>query len=111
MEALEIIVKVGSAATAFTAIAALIWALIKVAKTVYNFLHTLNTNVDKLLRHDDSQYMAILRLTIINEDMPMSERLQAGKIYIERNGNGDIKKLYHHLLESCELANKLNHEE
>ena len=48
--------------------------------------------------HDKEQYLAILRLTVMEEDMPISERLIAGKKYIDAGGNGDVKKYYEHLI-------------
>lgn len=48
-------------------------------------------NVEK---HSEENYMSLLRLTVMDSDMPMSERLIAGKEYIARNGNGDVKAFY-----------------
>lgn len=47
--------------------------------------------------HDNQQYLSILRLTVMDSDMPMSERLIAGKEYLARNGNGDVRKFYEEL--------------
>lgn len=62
-----------------------------------------NKNLDKRLvkieEHDNKQYLGILRLTIMSENMPISERIIAGKEYIDRDGNGDIKKFYKEFLE------------
>lgn len=62
-----------------------------------------NKNLDKRLgkieEHDTKQYLGILRLTIMSESMPISERIIAGKEYIDRGGNGDIKKFYKEFLE------------
>ena len=53
--------------------------------------------MDKLDAHNDLQYLSLLRLTVIDSDMPMSERLIAGKEYLSRGGNGDVKKFYEDL--------------
>lgn len=62
-----------------------------------------NKNLDKRLNkieeHDTKQYLGILRLTIMSENMPISERIIAGKEYIDRGGNGDVKKFYKDFLE------------
>lgn len=62
-----------------------------------------NKNLDKRLvkieDHDNKQYLGILRLTIMSDSMPISERIIAGKEYIDRGGNGDIKKFYKEFLE------------
>lgn len=44
-------------------------------------------------------YLSILRLIVMNSEMPMSERLIAGRKYIDEGGNGDVKAYY---LELCE---------
>ena len=51
-------------------------------------------NVEKLREHDKEQYLSILRLTMMSSEMPISERLIAGKKYIDGGGNGDCKAYY-----------------
>ena len=55
--------------------------------------------VDKLVEHDEEQYLSILRLTIMSEEMPISERIIAGDKYVRRGGNGDVKKYFQKMLE------------
>ena len=59
----------------------------------------LEAKVDKLVEHDEDQYMSILRLTIMSSEMPISERIIAGDKYVKKNGNGDVKKYYQKMLE------------
>lgn len=55
------------------------------------------------LRDDNRlQYLSLLRLTVMDSDMPMSERLIAGKEYLAKGGNGDVKAFYE------ELEHKVN---
>lgn len=54
--------------------------------------------VDKLVEHDHEQYLSILRLTIMSEEMPVSERIIAGDKYIKAGGNGDVKKYYQQMI-------------
>lgn len=54
--------------------------------------------LDKIEEHNKKQYLNILRLTIMSEEMPISERIIAGKEYIEHGGNGDIKAFYQDFL-------------
>jgi peptidoglycan hydrolase CwlO-like protein len=50
--------------------------------------------IDKLTEGLDYNTIETLRLVIINEDMPLDERLKAGRIYIDKyHGNGSIKLL------------------
>ena len=53
--------------------------------------------LEKVEQHNDLQYLSLLRLTVMDSDMPMSERLIAGKEYLARGGNGDVKKFYEEL--------------
>lgn len=59
----------------------------------------LQEKVDKLVEHDEDQYLSILRLTIMSEEMPISERIIAGDKYIKKGGNGDVKTYYQKMLE------------
>lgn len=59
----------------------------------------LEEKVDKLVEHDEDQYLSILRLTIMSEEMPISERIIAGDKYVKKGGNGEVKKYYQKLLE------------
>ena len=57
-------------------------------------IENIEKDISKLTEHSELQYMALLRLTIIDTDMPMSERLIAGKEYLAKGGNGDVRKAY-----------------
>ena len=59
----------------------------------------LEEKVDKLVEHDEDQYQSILRLTIMSEEMPISERIIAGDKYVKKGGNGEVKKYYQKMLE------------
>lgn len=59
----------------------------------------LEEKVDKLVEHDEDQYLSILRLTIMSENMPISERIIAGDKYVKKGGNGDVKKYYQKMIE------------
>ena len=107
METLDLIIKVGSAVTATAGIVAVVVAIIKVCRRIITFISSLEKNVNTLMVHDVSQYKAILRLTVTADHMPMSERLLAGKEYVEElGGNGDIKKLYKELQRQCDQASE-----
>ena len=58
----------------------------------------LEEKVDELVEHDKEQYLSILRLTIMSEGMPISERIVAGDKYVKKGGNGDVKEYYHQML-------------
>ena len=73
-----------------------IWKLVSKA---LDFFKKLNSTLDFLVAETKDQGQAILRLTVYNEQLPLSERISAGKKYIENNGNGDVKHyIEEHLL-------------
>lgn len=63
-------------------------------KTMEERTENIDKKVDKIAEHSELQYLALLRLTVMDSDMPMSERLIAGKEYIGKGGNGDVKAFY-----------------
>lgn len=65
-------------------------------------LREIDEKIDKMTKLQDEQYLSILRLTIMSEEMPMSERLIAGRKYVRNGGNGDVKKELHRLEEQCQ---------
>ncbi len=61
-------------------------------------LSSIKKRLDKSEKHNREQYLGILRLTVMSEEMPVSERIIAGKKYIDEGGNGDVKKFYEEFL-------------
>lgn len=90
----ELIIKIGGVAGAISAIIALGVQIKKVVK----FFLNMKEDVACLVTHDREQYLSILRLTVMNSEMPISERLIAGQKYIENGGNGDVKHYYENIL-------------
>ena len=88
MEWYEMLIAAGALVSAVGLIAQ------KVGKPIVELLQ----DVKALTKHDREQYLAILRLTTMSRDMPISERIIAGQKYIELGGNGDVKKYYEQLL-------------
>lgn len=91
---IKTILLLGSIAAAIGGIAALIAKIVKAVKKIIDYFVCLRKDVDTLVKHDGEQYKAILRLTVMNENMPLSERIAAGKKYIELDGNGDVRHFY-----------------
>lgn len=58
----------------------------------------IRSKIDNIEDKNDKQYLGILRLTVMSPEMPVSERIIAGDEYIERGGNGDVKKYYQEFL-------------
>jgi len=73
-----------------------IWVTVRASQKKAN--KELLDKVNTLVEHDEDQYLSILRLTIVEENMPISERIIAGDKYIRKGGNGDVKKYYQQML-------------
>lgn len=95
MGAVEQILIIGSVITAISAIIAF-------CVKIYKFIRKWDKWVDAKDKHDRENYLAILRLNIISEEMPLSERVTAGDKYIKLNGNGEVKLKYEKLLKILE---------
>lgn len=109
MDAATIIVTIVCAFLGSSAVAAGVNAWIAARERKKNKSSTQETHLveidkklDKMQAHQDEQYLAILRLTIMSEEMPMAERLIAGEKYKKLGGNGDVKKFLHQLEAQCE---------
>lgn len=88
----------GAIAGAVAAIIALVSKVVGAVKNAKTYFSDLKENVNTLLEHDNTQYMAILRLTVMSDNIPLSERISAGKEYLEHDGNGDVKHYYETVL-------------
>lgn len=90
----QTIVLWGAVAGAVMGIITLIVKGTKAIKKAVEYFTSLKESVDTLVKHDKTQYMAILRLTVMSENLPLSERIKAGEEYLDNDGNGDVKAYY-----------------
>ena len=67
-------------------------------KALEEKVEKLDRKVDKLAKDNDEQHTDILRLTIFEDNLPISERIIAGDKYLRKGGNGDTKKFYQQML-------------
>lgn len=56
-----------------------------------NNIKELNETLTDLKTHSNENYMGILRLTIMSNEMPIGERIVAGHKYLNEGGNGEVK--------------------
>ena len=80
------------------AVAGAIAALVAAARKIVAPIKDMHTKINKIAEHDHEQYLSILRLTVMSPEMPISERLVAGKKYIDAGGHGDVKHYYENLV-------------
>ena len=103
-ELVKLILLLGGLAGAIAAISALIVKIVKVVRKVIDYFKDLKDSLDTLLKHDKEQYKAILKLTVMTENMPLSERIGAAKEYLELGGNGDVRKYYEEHLKPYDIV-------
>ena len=82
-------------ASVITAVSIILTTII----AAYKFIRKWDKWREEKDAHDRENYMAILRLVIMTPEMPLSERIEAGDVYVNRlNGNGGVKQKYNELL-------------
>lgn len=81
-------------ASLFTALGVIIATSVK----IYKFIRKWEKWVEEQSEHSLDNYLSIKRLTIMSQEMPLSERLSAGEKYIKYGGNGEVKHKYEELL-------------
>lgn len=92
MNSIQTIVDIASI---LTSLGVLIAAII----AGYKFIRKWDKWIAKKDKHDMDQYIQILRLVIMTPEMPLSERIAAGDIYVhELEKNGAVKQKYNELL-------------
>ena len=87
--------QIVSAAAIISAISVILTVIV----AAYRFIRKWDKWCEDKDRHDIENYKAILRLVIMTPEMPLSERIEAGDIYVNKlNGNGGVKQKYNELL-------------
>lgn len=89
---LDWIIKIG-------AVLGALGVIIGVAIKIWNKINAIidsvagfKDDIKDLKEHTEENYMALLQLKIMSNEMPIGERIIAGRKYLDRGGNGDIKK-------------------
>ena len=97
---IEQIITIAAVLTAFTVI-------ITTLVTAYRFIRKWDKWREEKDAHDKENYKAILRLVIMTPEMPLSERIEAGDVYVNKlNGNGGVKQKYKELLQKFAQEHK-----
>ena len=65
----------------------------------FNLWRKIDKKLSTIEDHTLDNYLDIKRLTFLNKEMPISERLAAGEKYVKAGGNGEIKLQYQVLRE------------
>lgn len=86
------IIKIASLIAAIITIISFLSAIYRLVRKVDKKVESFEVNLNK-------NRIEILRLIIINENMPLDERVNAGEEYTKMGGNGSVHALYEILLE------------
>ena len=89
------ILVIASVVTALTVICSFLFK-------IYNFFRKLEKKYDEMNGLLKKNALYVLKLAVLNEELPLVDRIHAGEQYIELGGNGLIRKKYEHLLKEYE---------
>ena len=92
VETIDLIIKIAALLSALGVIIAAAIKVFTVANKVKATVDGFGATVKELREHSEENYMSLLRLTIMSNEMPIGERIVAGHKYLGRGGNGDVKK-------------------
>lgn len=89
--------------TAITFLVVLIGGIEFLALRMRNYIKkTMKDEIEPLKEELHKNSLNTMKNTICNDNIPISERLEVGKEYIEKGGNGAVKIYYHKLEEEYE---------
>ena len=97
---IDSILIVASVVTALTAITAFLFK-------IYNFFRKLEIKYDEMNDLLKSNTIHLLKIAVLDDKLPLTDRLHAGEQYIKLGGNGTIKRIYEKLLDEYEEANNI----
>jgi hypothetical protein len=89
---IDIIIKIAAGITATGVILGLGVKAWNVLNRVNGKIKGVDEKLTTLEEHSNENYMSLLRLTIMSNEMPIGERIVAGHKYLNNNGNGEVKQ-------------------
>jgi hypothetical protein len=101
---LDWIIKIGAV---LGALGVIIGVAIKIWNKINDIVDSVTgfqEDIKDLKEHTEENYMALLQLKIMSNEMPIGERIIAGRKYLDRGGNGDIKKF---LIDTFNITNTI----
>lgn len=87
----EYIIMIASIVTALTVISTTCFK-------VYIFFRNLEKKYDEMNDILQNNTLYILKMAVLDEQLPLTDRLHAGELYMDLGGNGAVKKKYQELL-------------
>ena len=87
----EYIIMIASIVTAITVISSTCFK-------IYKFFRNLEKKYDEMNDILKNNTLYILKIAVLDEQLPLTDRLKAGELYMDLGGNGAVKKKYQELL-------------
>ena len=85
-------------ASVITALTVIVGFLIK----LYSFFRKMEKKYDDMNDLLKNNTIHLLKIAVLDDKLPLTDRIHAGEQYIKLGGNGFIKKKYERLLEEYE---------
>lgn len=91
-------------------ILATISSLLGMAWKLHTFLSRMEKKFEQYDKTINDNTIHILRMTLLSDDLPITERINAGKLYIELGGNGYGHVVYDKLIENLKENPQMYHD-
>lgn len=91
MHYIDLILKASAVLTALGVIIGIAIKFFKGVNKIIEKIDSFNARMDGVEKHSEENYMSLLRLIIMSNEMPIGERINAGYKYLDNDGNGEIK--------------------
>lgn len=89
------LIWLGGILTTLFSILGMLWKL-------HTFLNRIEDKFEKYDKTINDNTIYILKMALLSEDLPVSDRLEAGKLYLDMGGNGYGSAIYNRLLKEVE---------
>ena len=99
MNTLQTLTIIASAITAVGGVLITCYKFVRNAEKRYEAIEHKFEHVNETLRVNT---IHLLKIAVLDENLPLTDRIYAGEQYIKLGGNGFIKKKYEKLLEEYE---------
>ena len=103
---MEGLTMIASCVTAITVILTGFWRVHKFIRNTEEKYDKIEDKFEKINETMRINTIHLLKIAVLDEDLPITDRIHAGEEYIALGGNGFIKKKYEKLLEEYERKYK-----
>ena len=83
-----------------------IGTIIGILYKMYKFVRNIEEKYEEMNELIKENTIHILKIAVLNEDLPITDRINAGERYMALSGNGFVKKKYLKLLDEYEKMNE-----